>query len=177
MDDFDRLFHEYHAPIVRYLTRQTGDRDLAEELAQETFLRALRHGPTVNVRSWLFTVATNLVRDTARREVRQRRHLELLRAEQEEVENEREYEPVTPGADELKKASLAREALYALADRDRVALLMCEEGLSYQEIAAALDLSVQSVGTTLTRARKRVVQQYEALVNRENGKGEANVAS
>ena len=177
MDDFDRLFHEYHAPIVRFLTRQTGDRDLAEELAQETFLRALRHGPTVNVRSWLFTVATNLVRDTARREVRQRRHLELLRVEQEEVENAREYEPVTPSADELKKASLAREALYALADRDRVALLMCEVGLSYQEIAAALGLSVQSVGTTLTRARKRVVQQYEALVNRENGKGGANVAS
>ena len=177
MDDFDRLFHEYHAPIVRYLTRQTGDRDLAEELAQETFLRALRHGPTTNVRSWLFTVATNLVRDTARREVRQRRHLELLRAEHDEQENQREYEPATPSADDLRKATLAREALYAIAERDRVALLMSEEGLSYPEIAAALGLSVQSVGTTLTRARKRVVQQYESLVNAENGKGGANVAS
>ncbi len=177
MKHFDRLFHEYHAPIVRYLTRQLGDRDLAEELAQETFLRALRHEPTINVRSWLFTVATNLVRDTARREVRQRRHLELLRNEHEEQENEREEEPAAPSAEDLRRATLAREALYAIAERDRVALLMSEEGLSYPEIAKALGLSVQSVGTTLTRARKRVVQQYESLMNAENGKGGAHVAS
>ena len=126
------------------------------------------------MRSWLFTVATNLVRDTARREVRHRRHLELLRADNEERENEREDEPVAPTAEDLHKATLAREALYAIAERDRVALLMSEEGLSYQEIAKALGLSVQSVGTTLTRARKRVVQQYESLVNAE--KGGAHVA-
>ncbi|WP_373071133.1 sigma factor [Gemmatimonas sp.] len=37
MDDIDRLFREYHQPVVRYLARRLGDRDLAEELAQETF--------------------------------------------------------------------------------------------------------------------------------------------
>jgi len=53
MDDTDRLFREYHAPLVRYLTRRLGDRDWAEEVAQETFLRALRaydrleHGESV----------------------------------------------------------------------------------------------------------------------------------
>jgi RNA polymerase sigma-70 factor (ECF subfamily) len=51
----------------------------------------------------------------------------------------------------------------ALAERDRLALLMREEGLDYTEIAAALDLSVGSVGTTLSRARKRLVEAYEAL--------------
>ncbi|MFO0094110.1 MAG: sigma factor, partial [Gemmatimonadaceae bacterium] len=51
------MFREYHAPVVRYLTRRLGDRDLAEELAQETFLRALRHGPVVWERAWLVTVA------------------------------------------------------------------------------------------------------------------------
>ena len=178
MDDFDRLFREFHAPIVRYLTHLLADRDLAEELAQETFLRAFRHGPVQNERSWLFAVATNLVRDTARREVRQRRHLELLRTEEQERENEREDEEEGVFArQDPAEVSLAREALNSLAERDRNALLMSEEGLNYHEIASALGLSVQSVGTTLTRARKRVVQNYEALQKARVGKGGTHVAS
>ena len=58
---------------------------------------------------------------------------------------------------------MAREAVGALAERDRDALLMREEGLSYEEIAAALELSVGSVGTTLSRARRRLMEAYEAL--------------
>ena len=58
---------------------------------------------------------------------------------------------------------MARKALDALAERDRDALFMREEGLSYEEIATALDLSVGSVGTTLSRARRRLMEAYEAL--------------
>ena len=55
-------------------------------------------------------------------------------------------------------------AVYAaLGERDREALLMREEGLDYNEIAAALELSVASVGTTLARARRRLMEAYEAL--------------
>jgi RNA polymerase sigma-70 factor, ECF subfamily len=50
----------------------------------------------------------------------------------------------------------------ALAERDRLALLMREEGLDYHEIAEALGLSVGSIGTTLSRARRRLVEAYEA---------------
>jgi len=50
-----------------------------------------------------------------------------------------------------------------LSERDREALLMKEEGLDYNEIAAALELSVASVGTTLSRARRRLVEAYESL--------------
>ena len=64
--DADRLFREYHGTLVRYLTRRLGDRDWAEEVAQETFVRALRQTSIDNERSWLFAVATNLVRDEAR---------------------------------------------------------------------------------------------------------------
>jgi RNA polymerase sigma-70 factor (ECF subfamily) len=56
---------------------------------------------------------------------------------------------------------MARRAVEALAERDRLALLMREEGLSYDEIAVALELSPGSVGTTLSRARRRLVQVYE----------------
>lgn len=167
MDDLDRLFRTYHAPLVRYLTRRLGDRDLAEELASETFMRAVRHGPVESERSWLFAVATNLVRDEARREVRQRRHLELLRAEN--VEQVAEPEPTT--LERMQEAALARRAVDALAERDRLALLMKEEGLDYHEIAAALKLSVGSVGTTLSRARRRLVEVYEAMQREEGGNG------
>ena len=50
MDDIDRMFREYHPPVVRYLTRRLGDQDLAEQSAQETFVRAARHLPLANAR-------------------------------------------------------------------------------------------------------------------------------
>ena len=159
MHDVERLFRLYHDPLVRYLTRRLGDRDWAEEVAQETFLRALRQEELTNERAWLFAVATNLVRDEARKDSRRRRHLALL-AEQE---RDSAYEPPPTSLERAQEAALARKAVDALAERDRLALLMREEGLDYGEIAEALGLSPGSVGTTLSRARRRLVEAYEAL--------------
>lgn len=158
--DVDRLFREYHQPLVRYLTRRLGDRDWAEEVAQETFLRAVRQEAIMSERSWLFAVATNLVRDEARKDARRRRHLERLRA-QAAVDDV--VEPAPLSIERVEEAALARRALDALTERDRDALLMREEGLDYHEIAAALALSIGSVGTTLARARRRLLESYEAL--------------
>src|SRR5919112_4057950 len=159
MHDVERLFHLYHAPLVRYLTRLLGDRDWAEEVAQETFMRALRQESITNERAWLFAVATNLVRDEARKDSRRRRHLQLLW----EQERESVVEPEPTTLERAQEAALARRAVEALAERDRLALLMREEGLDYPEIAEALGLSVGSIGTTLSRARRRLVEAYEAL--------------
>lgn len=175
MQDIERLFREFHSPIVRYLTRQLNDADLAEELAQETFVRALRHGPVTNERAWLFAVATNLIRDTIRRNTRQRKHLVALHAELTHDESQLlSSEPDEVSPEELRQAAMAQQALEHIPERDRAALFMSQEGLNYQEIAAALGLSVQSVGTTLTRARKKVVQSYETLASENGG---AHVAS
>src|SRR5437763_14488537 len=160
MTDVERLFITYHQPLVRYLVRRLGDRDWAEEIAQETFVRALRQEHIVSERAWLFAVATNLVRDEARRDARRKRRLELLR-EQAKVDAIVEPEPLT--IERAQDAMLARRALDALAERDRAARLMRREGLDYTEIAAALELSVGSVGTTLSRARRRLVEAYESL--------------
>lgn len=159
MGDVERLFHTYHAPLVRYLTRRLGDADWAEEVAQETFVRALRQEVIVNERAWLFAVATNLVRDEARKDARRRRHLALL-AEQE---RDSATEPELTTLERAQEAALARRAVDALAERDRLALLMREEGLDYGEIAEALGLSVGSVGTTLARARRRLADTYDAM--------------
>src|SRR5215217_4704483 len=135
MSDAERLFQTYHAMLVRYLTRRLGDRDWAEEVAQETFVRALRQETIVNERAWLFAVATNLVRDEARKDARRRRHLALL-AEQE---RDSAAEPETTTLERAQEAAMARKA------------------------AEALGLSPGSVGTTLSRARRRLVEAYEAL--------------
>jgi RNA polymerase sigma-70 factor (ECF subfamily) len=166
VNDVDRLFREYHQPLVRYLTRRLGDRDWAEEVAQETFLRAVKQETIVSERSWLFAVATNLVRDEARRDIRRRRRLELLR-EHARAEAIVDPEPLT--IERAQEAALARKALDMLTERDREALLMREEGLDYTEIAAALELSISSVGTTLARARRRLLESYESL--QETGSG------
>src|SRR5579871_6862320 len=120
MSDLDRLFRTYHEPLVRYLTRRLGDRDWAEEVAQETFLSAVKQGALTSERSWLFAVATNLVRDEARKDIRRRARLELLRAEAEAAEVV-QPEPLT--AERVEEAAMARRALDQLAERDREALL------------------------------------------------------
>jgi len=156
----ERLFRTYHAGLVRYLTRRLGDRDWAEEVAQETFLRALRQEHLVSERAWLFAVATNLVRDEARKQQRRRQQLQMA-AEVRATEQEQETAPSE--LERAQEAAIARQALEALAERDRHALLMREEGLSYEEIASALELSAGSIGTTLARARRRLAEAYEAL--------------
>ncbi|MEO8032448.1 MAG: sigma-70 family RNA polymerase sigma factor [Gemmatimonadota bacterium] len=150
------LYHEYHASLVRMLYRRTGDRDRAEDLAQETFARALQ-APPDNPRPWLFAVALNLVRDDGRRAVRQGRRLELYRGERPSS---------SPAPDEEMAASdqtvAVRAALESLPLRDREALLLKAEGFDYDEIAATLGLAKGAVGTTLSRARRRLVEVYRA---------------
>ena len=168
----DRLFREYHAALVRYLTRRLGDRDWAEEVAQETFVRALRQENIVNERSWIFAVANNLVRDEARRMARQKRQLVLLAADARDSEEE----PVELSLERAQEAADARRALEQLADRDRQALLLKEEGLGYGEIAEVLSIEKNSVGTTLSRARRRLAETYEALQD-ERRRREQHAAS
>ena len=172
MHDVERLFREYHATLVRYLTRRLGDRDWAEEVAQETFVRALRQDTIMNERSWVFAVANNLVRDDARKVSRQRKHLELMAAEAREQEQESPEEQQEITAEMAQETADARRALESLAERDRQALLMKEEGLDYGEIADVLGMEKSSVGTTLSRARRRLAETYEALQNERRQRGQ-----
>lgn len=164
-DRLSSLFKAYHTPLVRFLTRRLGDRDWAEEIAQETFVRALRQETITSERSWLFAVASNLVRDDARRDARQRKRLELLKSH---AQVDSAVEPEPTAMERAESQALARQAIGMLADRDRDALLMREEGLGYEEIAEALGLSVASVGTTLSRARRRLMEAYESLQSEES---------
>lgn len=155
-DQITQLYHTYHGSLVRMLFRRTGDRDRAEDLAQEVFARALATPPD-NPRPWLFAVALNLVRDDGRRSVRQNRRLQLLKAE-----GPVSALPPDQVLDHAEQVAAVRAALDDLAPRDRDALLLKAEGFNYEEIAATLGLAKGAIGTTLARARRRLVEAYRA---------------
>ncbi len=156
-DDLAEIYRTTYRALVRFLYRKVWDVDRAEDLAQEAFARAVEHRPD-NPRGWLFVVAANMARDDARRAARERRHLTLLSGEGEA--------PLTaPPSDEALHAelerSLVRAALDQLTPRDREVLLLWDSGLAYDEIAAQTGLARGAVGTTLARARRRLVEAYE----------------
>ncbi len=135
------MYERYHDSLVRLLWRRTGDRDRAEDLAQEVFVRALET-PPANPKPWLFAVALNLVRDDGRRATLQGRKLELLRGEHAGAA----APPADAALEAGERTETVRAALATLTEQDRSALLLKAEGFDYGEIAAALGLAKGAVG-------------------------------
>jgi RNA polymerase sigma-70 factor (ECF subfamily) len=158
--DWEDVYRNTFAELVRYLHRKVWDADRARDLAQEAFTRAL-DAPNApdNPRAWLFRVATNLARDEARTVVRRKRHLTLLKSE---VDEPASPDPIETIEQEARERT-ARQALEQLTERDREVLLLWDAGLSYTEIAAQTELAVGAIGTTLARARRRLVEAHAGL--------------
>jgi RNA polymerase sigma-70 factor, ECF subfamily len=155
--DFDSIFEELYPSLFRYLHRLTGDGDVAEDIAQEAFVRLLRQPlPENEIRPWLFTVAMNLVRDRARKSERRQR---LLTTAPRLV-----TQPALPDEDleRVERIRTVRDALEQLPERDRQLLLMREEGFKYDEIAQVIGVAPASVGTLIARALKKFVAAFEA---------------
>jgi len=148
--DFETIFARVYPSLFRYLNRLTGDPDVSADVAQEAFVRLLQQPlPEADARRWLFTVATNLVRDFARASERQRRLLKhSYRGPSRPVQPDEETE-------RQEKIAAVRAALETLAPRDREMLLMREEGFRYAEIAEVVGVAPGSVGTLLARALRR----------------------
>lgn len=156
----EALFARHHPPLQRYLARLTGDPDLAADVAQEAFVRLLeRPVPDDGVRPWLFRVATNLVRDTARRTKTRQRLGRVGRAELSFGDPPRQPDRAV---DALAARRLVRRALDALSPKERTALLMREEGFKHREIAEALGTTTGSVGTLLARAIEKAADRLDA---------------
>jgi len=114
-------------------------------------------------------VARNLARDEARTALRRRRHLVLL---QGAAQAEESAEPEAPERMERSQDSArVRQALEALSDRDREVLLLWDAGLSYEDIAQQTGLALGAIGTTLARARRRLVDAYETMGGRDVARG------
>lgn len=164
--DWGALYEELYPGLVRYLHRTVWDADRARELAQEVFVRALGARPD-NPRAWLFTVAANLARDEARLAIRRKAHLALVTRE---AKTDPRWVDPTAVMDANARVLAIRRALDSLGERDREVLLLRDAGLGYTEIAERTGLAVGAIGTTLCRARKRLVDAHAAL---EEGHGHA----
>lgn len=157
-DELEQLYQTTYAAVVRFLYRKVWDADRAEDLAQEVFVRALSHRPE-KPRAWVFAVAANLARDEARAAVRRKKHLTLLKGDPMSQPGSE------PAADQQverdERMAAVQRALTGLTPRDREVLLLWDAGLSYPEIAAQTGLAVGAIGTTLARARKRLVESHD----------------
>lgn len=152
--DFDAAYDSHHPALYRYVHRLVGDPDLAADVVQESFVRLLDNPlPDDEVRRWLFTVATNLVRDDARMRTRRQRLL-AERYERSDLSPDPAEEPDRTAV-RSERIAAVRAALDELAERDRRMLLMREEGFRYAEIAEAVGVAPGSVGTLLARALRR----------------------
>lgn len=157
--DVNALFNEHHAPLFRYLSRLTGDADLAEDAAQEAFVRLFQKPPEpTHMRAWLYKVGTNVVRESRRTATRRQLLLEggWQRAPHGDA-------PLAPDAalDKVAARDRVQRALQGLPERDRVILLMREEGFSHKEIAEAVGTTTGSVGTLIARALDRLARELE----------------
>lgn len=153
---FPQLFHRVYPALVRFLHRRLGDRDLAEDLAQESFVRLLARDPE-QPEPWLYKVATNLARDVNRGTIRRSRHLELLAGTADQVTEPRAEQDLI-GAE---TSAHVRTALEQLSERDRDLLLLHQDGISYRELAALVGVNPNSVAPLLARARQRFLRYYQ----------------
>ncbi|WP_151737346.1 sigma-70 family RNA polymerase sigma factor [Paenibacillus tengchongensis] len=158
---FQRLFREHYPEVVRKLYALTGDYAAAEDLTQEVFLRLYRNPPErlEAVGAWLHRVLTRAGYDY----LRQRSSGKTL-VEKETARIAAWSEGAAPSGEtevirEWEK-DVVRRVLQKLSDRDRTALLLREEGYSYEEIARRLEVNPKIVGTLLARAEERLKKKY-----------------
>ncbi len=159
---FERIYDEYKTPIFNFIYRLVGSRELAEDLTQDTFLKIHKALPRMdaNLRlsAWIYRIATNTAYDALRR-----RKLitwqQLPELDHEPADSDRADPQETIGTIEL-----VRQTLLLMPKPYSMALqLYTHLGLSYAEIAKALDITESGVKMFLSRARHSFREIYRAL--------------
>jgi RNA polymerase sigma-70 factor (ECF subfamily) len=154
----ERLYEAYRRPILAHLTRLVSDREVAEDLCQETFLKALRgweaRDPAASASAWLYRIATNTAYDYLRR--RRRIHFIRLNDFDQPLGSEYAIESQLDEGEPVQRALAQLPPIYRLP-----LVLHSLEGRSTQEIANALGCSTSAVKTRLFRARARFRQLYQ----------------
>ena len=149
-------------PLYRFCLHLTRNPHLAEDLAQDTMLKAWNHRKRLRkeqeARPWLFTIARNTWLDDRRRARVQKRSTRRLG---QTLPAQEECDP-QPEAEEHLQAVL--NAIQELPDRQRDVLFLCDrEGLSHKNVATVLDVSTGAVKASLSLARKRIREQVAQL--------------
>jgi RNA polymerase sigma-70 factor (ECF subfamily) len=163
LEPFEAVVTAHHAEIYRYLRRVTFRSAEAEDLSQETFLRAFRAyralPPDANVRAWLFAIATNLFRNSLRAAKRRRAAHDVVKGKRGDGEDK--------GPEDAALFNEARSAVEDVIERlpvkQRAAFVLRKvHDLPYEEIAEGLHCSVET-------ARAHVFQAFRKIRNSLDG--------
>lgn len=154
---FRQIYDTHYHQILRQVNCLLGDRALAEDVAQEVFLKFYSCPPSQldNPGGWLSRVAANLAYNFLRSEKRRR-----LREARVEPGQETFRECPEEKVFRRQEAALVREVLEQLPPRDRTCLILRFTGYSYEDIAGIIGVEKSSVGTILARARARFKEKY-----------------
>ena len=166
---FYDLVRRFERPVLTVIQRMVRDRELAEDLAQETFVKAhralARYDARRKLASWLFKIAHNTAIDHLRR-----KQLDTVPLEASSADGEEQWEiheaPEDEGPERRLEQKQARgavaRALGQLKPRYReILLLRFQQGLAYHEIAEVMGLKMNTVKVQLHRARKQLASELE----------------
>jgi RNA polymerase sigma-70 factor (ECF subfamily) len=175
---FAELMRRYEARLVRLMHTIGPRHDMAEDLAQETFMRVFRarktYEPGAKFSTWLFTIAGNVARNTIRSIGRRHEVSEVDAPRSEDAPSGPQLLAATaleasgmmPArlVEGGERAEIVRAAVAALSERQRMALMLSRfENMSYLEIAETMGLTTKAVKSLLSRARvnlKEILQPY-----------------
>jgi len=178
---FELLLHRYRAPLVNYLGRMVSDSAMAEDLAQEVFLRVYRarsqYAPSAKFTTWIFRIATNLALN-ARRDGRFRQAEVSIHEESFSEDGDRRFLEIPdgrPGAEQhlmsCDRAALIRRAVEELPEKQRAAVLLHKyEDMDYDQIAGILNCSESALKSLLFRAYETLRFKLAPLVGQESEK-------
>lgn len=160
---FGELVRIHREGVVNVVYRLCGDANVAEDAAQEAFIRAWQHLPGYQPRSpfrnWLYRIATNAALDSLR--------TEKATVDVDELSLASSVEGPEASLEHTERAENVRRAVLALPPASRTVLVLREyEGLTYQEIADTLDIPMGTVMSRLSYARKLML---ESLVSYMEG--------
>jgi RNA polymerase sigma-70 factor (ECF subfamily) len=172
---FRELIRRYERPVFSLIYRMVRDRELAEDLAQDTFVKVLKHidryRPEFKLSSWLFKIANNVAIDHLRR-----RQLDTIsidgspNAQTADAVEASRFDVVDPqesALDEMEARELGtaiETAIAGLRPEYRSCIMLRHvEGRSYEEIAATLDLPLGTVKTYIHRARHQLREALDDL--------------
>ena len=162
---FTRLLDRHLRGLQKFLLRMTGNAADADEVAQEAFLRiwsqARRWQPDrVRFTTWLYRIARNLAID------RHRKHRETTDEDMTVFADESPDAPQLIDAE--RRQQLMRAAVARLPERQRTALLLCHfDGLSNQDAADILEVTVEALESLLSRARRTLKTTLRPLLESE----------
>jgi len=171
---FEQLVALWQDRLVNLFRYQTGDHALAEDLAQEVFLRVYRaragYKPTAKFSTWIHTIANNAASDLRQRAYRRREHGVPMNVSASSSAIGLEHLAVAASgqrparqADRSELQDVVQRAIADLSDNQRMALLLAKfELCSYDEIAAAMGLTVPAVKSLLFRARDQLREKLES---------------